>query len=275
MSNSYNPRLIAITIVRNESSNYLRSWLENISNFADYHIFVDDASDDSTPDIIKEHLKKYPGELHIRKTPLFIKNEPLLRSELWDYTRRVARQGDWILIVDADEFYDETLLRLKPKLLANKFPNIDVVKVSCLDMWNSTSFRKDGYWSPFYTAVRLIRFYDVDFGANNTSLHMPAYPSSTDISKNLRKFVPMMHFAYLRSADRLRRYNFYKSNVSPDENKTAYMHALSIMAPNPKTRSFFGVLSCIYHSMMGHKIYMQIYKELKKYSQEDKNEKDS
>lgn len=270
MRQDYHPRLIAITIVRNEASNYLNAWLENVANFADYHIFLDDASDDATPDIIKKHLKTHPGEIHLRKTSLFVKNEPLLRSELWDYTRQVARQGDWILIVDADEFYDEHLLHLKTKLLTNKFPNIDVVKVSCLDMWNATSFRKDGCWSPFYAAVRLIRFYDVDFGANNTSLHMPAYPSSTDISRNLREFIPMMHFAYLRSADRLRRYNFYKSNVSPDKNKTAYMHALSIMAPKPKMKRYFGLCSRVYHWIKGHQIYQQIYTELKKYSQGEK-----
>ena len=46
------PRLIAITIVRNETGNYLTEWLKNIGSIADYHVFLDDASDDNTPAVI-------------------------------------------------------------------------------------------------------------------------------------------------------------------------------------------------------------------------------
>ena len=179
------PRVIGITIIKNESQNYLNDWLNEIRKIVDYHIFLDDASTDNTPNIIRDHLKKYPGELHILKQSLFKDNEPLLRSKLWNYARNVARDGDWILIVDADEFYDENLLSLKKKLLKNKYPNIDVVKVSCLDMWNATSYRVDGNWSPKKSDVRLIRYYDVDFGwENNTNLHNPPYPYSTNIQKS-------------------------------------------------------------------------------------------
>lgn len=120
-------RLIAITIIRNEENNYLHDWLKNIAQIADYHIFLDDASDDTTPEIVARHLESHRGELHRRKTSLFRENEPALRSELWEYTRAVARDGDWILIVDADEFYDDKIIRLKRKLLKT---NIHMPKLS-------------------------------------------------------------------------------------------------------------------------------------------------
>lgn len=260
-------RLIAITIIRNEENNYLHDWLKNIAQIADYHIFLDDASDDTTPEIVARHLESHRGELHRRKTSLFRENEPALRSELWEYTRAVARDGDWILIVDADEFYDDKIIRLKRKLLKNKYPHAEVVKVSCLDMWNQYEYRVDGYWSPAGTAVRIIRYHNVPFGATGTSLHLPPYPASTDITKNQKIFIPIIHTAYLRKSDRIRRYKFYTQNVSQDTDVVSYQHAMSIMSPDIQTRPYFDFISRVRALLCGDKLYFQIYDTLKKYGE--------
>ncbi len=233
------PRLIAMTIIKNEENNFLRPWLKNISSIVDYHVFVDDASTDNTPQIVREHLQNYPGQLHCRKTSIFRENEPALRAELWEHVRHIARPGDWILIVDADEFYDEHILTAKKKLLANKYPNGDVLAVACMDMWTAQSYRCDGYWSPTNKDIRLIRYYDTDFGASSTELHQPPYPISTNTKKRIKLYVPKIHFAYLRKSDRVRRYNFYRENVSPDTNSISYNHALSILDKKAKTKKYF------------------------------------
>ncbi len=258
-------RLIAITIIRNEENNFLRPWLKNIGRIADYHIFLDDASDDNTPQIITRHLKTHPGELHRRKTSLFQKNEPALRSELWEYTRRIAHADDWILIVDADEFYDEHLLKLKPKLLGNDFPDADVVKVSCMDMWNAREYRTDGHWSPHNSDTRLIRFYDVPFGECGQSLHMPPYPASTDLTNKISAFIPKIHFAYLRDCDKKRRYEFYTANVSPDSDIASYRHALSIADPNAETKKYFNFKRTLHAIIFGDILYLNIKKAAQKY----------
>lgn len=251
-------KLIAISIIKNEQNNYLRHWLENIGQIADYHIFLDDASNDDTPNIIKDHLKKYPGELHLRKTSIFKENEPALRSELWEYTRKIANKGDWILIVDADEFYDSHMVRLKKKILQNKYPNKDVVKVSCLDMWDSTHYRTDGKWSPKKADTRIIRFCDVPFCPNGTSLHMPPYPQSTDIKKNINAFIPKIHAVYLKKSDRERRYQFYKRYVSPDDNPAGYAHALSIMNNDIQKKKYFSRIRDLLSFLIDDKLYFQI-----------------
>lgn len=259
-----NNRLIAITIIRNEEHNFLSSWLDNVRKIVDYHIFVDDASDDKTPQIIAEHLKKYPGELHIRKTSLFRQNEPALRDELWKYTRHIAHDGDWILIVDADEFYDGHLLRLKKKLLDNKFPNAEVVKVSCLDMWTTSSYRVDGYWSPLHSDVRLIRYHNVDFNAQKDQLHQPPYPSTTNTKKKLSCFIPKIHLAYLREQDRERRYEFYSKNVSAQKDPISYKHVLSIKSDSIRLKSFFNKMNSILAFIKNDQLYFEIKQIIRK-----------
>ena len=259
-----NNRLVAATIIRNEANNYLREWLKNIGKIADYHIFLDDASDDDTPQIITQHLKSHMGELHQRRTSLFRENEPALRGELWEHVRRVSRDGDWILIVDADEFYDEHLTGIKQKLLDNKFPDAEVVKVSCLDMWNPYDYRIDGFWSPLGTDVRIIRYHDIPFGSTSTRLHMPPYPAQTNTEKNLDVFIPKIHVAYLRDSDKSRRYEFYTQNVSPVADNLSYRHAMSIMDKNVKLKTYFDFWSNLWAIFHGRRLYYQIYHTLKK-----------
>lgn len=258
-------RLIAITIIKNEENNYLRDWLKNIGKITDYHIFLDDASTDNTPQIITEHLKKHPGELHRRRTSLFRTNEPALRSELWEYTRNVAQPGDWILIVDADEFYDEHLTRIKRKLLSNKWPDAQVIKVSCLDMWNENGYRTDGFWSPQQSDVRIIRYIDTPFNPKGSALHMPPYPSSTDITKNIDINIPKIHLAYLRDNDKQRRYQFYTQNVSEEQDNISYKHALSILDTNVKITEIFNFWKVLNAWINGDKLYLQIYKTIQKH----------
>lgn len=261
------PRLIAITIIRNEEKNFLDEWLDNIGHIADYHIFLDDASDDNTPQRIREHLRTFPGELHQRSTSIFRENEPALRSELWEYARAQARPGDWILIVDADEFYDGHMLRLKQKLLGNECKNIEVVKVSCLDLWNASGYRTDGHWSPRKSDVRVIKYHNVPFGAYGTALHMPPYPASTDVAKNYSVYVPKIHFAYLRKSDRVRRYEFYRKNVLASENSISYKHALSINDKKVSVKKYFTFLRTIFAALNSDALYFKIKKAAKKYEE--------
>jgi len=259
------PRLIAITIVRNETGNYLTEWLKNIGSIADYHVFLDDASDDNTPAVISRHLESHPGELHRRKTSLFRENEPALGGQPWEHERRVARSSDWILIVDADEFYDHNLMRLKPQLLADRYPDVEVVKVSCLDMWNKTSYRTDGLWSPEYVDTRIIRYHDVPFGATGTELHLPPYPASTNLAQNLKIWIPKIHLAYLRNGDKIRRYNFYTTNVSADTDPVSHRHAMSIADTDVQCTPYITPMYTLAAHLRGRWQNLHIRRTLKKY----------
>ena len=235
----HKPRLIAITIIKNESKNYLRAWLKNMYRFVDFHIFLDDASTDETPDILQKAINSgYAGILHRRDTSLFAENEPKLRAELWAYTRQMAHDNDWILIVDADEFYNERLLKFKRRLNRFNQAGFTHCKVSCLDMWDKNHFRTDGFWSPMNAAIRLIAYQDVPFGQNNTHLHQPCYPKTLTLDKPVEMFIPKFHMAYLKPSDRHKRYHFYKTYVSPTDS-ISYKHACSILDEKPTLQTLY------------------------------------
>lgn len=65
-------------------------------------------------------------ELHKLEKSLFKENETQLRGILWDYTRKYANENDYILIVDADEFYDSKQMN---KFKKNIFKKIKLDRI--------------------------------------------------------------------------------------------------------------------------------------------------
>ena len=225
-------RLVGITIIRNESKNFLRPWLENMRGHLDYHVFLDDASDDDTPDIIQAAIDAgYPGELHRRKTSLFLENEPKLRAELWEHARKVCVDGDWVLIVDADEFYGSDLTSFMCKKALRRIKK-NIVSVRCCDMWDREHYRVDGVWN-YTKAPRLIRFIDTPFGDRAAEFHSPAYPNIYVKMKLHETKIKMVHLAYLRDTDKQRRYDRYTQNAP---NEGMLKHAKSILEVTPKLK---------------------------------------
>ncbi len=82
-------------IVKNESR-VIKRCLDSVIPVIDYWVIVDTGSNDGTQQIIKEHLKNIPGELHERSWRNFGEN----RSEAFNLAKG---KGDYILFMDADD----------------------------------------------------------------------------------------------------------------------------------------------------------------------------
>lgn len=82
-------------IVKNEAG-VIRRCLDSVREVIDYWVIVDTGSTDNTQQIIREHLKNIPGELHERPWQDFAHN----RSEALVLARG---HGDYVLVIDADE----------------------------------------------------------------------------------------------------------------------------------------------------------------------------
>ena len=93
--NNLGQRICLNMIVKNEAR-VIRRCLDSVRPIIDRWIIVDTGSTDGTQDIIREHLRDLPGELHERTWRDFAYN----RSEALDLARG---QCDYTLIIDADD----------------------------------------------------------------------------------------------------------------------------------------------------------------------------
>lgn len=89
------PKVCLNMIVKNEAG-VIRRCLDSVRPIIDCWVIVDTGSTDGTQDIIREHLRDLPGELHERPWRDFAHN----RSEALDLARG---KGDYTLIIDADD----------------------------------------------------------------------------------------------------------------------------------------------------------------------------
>jgi len=220
-------RLIVGSIIGNEKDNYLNEWLKNVQSYADYHVIIDDGSIDGTKEVLLDYCKNNKNvSLQRNEDSMFKNDEPKLRNMLWENIRKVAKGGDWVIIVDADEFYDE-LSEYKTELM--RVDN-NVIAFRLLDMWNEKQYRVDGHWSPYFH--RMFRFKDWDFAIKGKGLHKPCVPEWVINSNNVYlSDVRCKHYSYLRDEDKKKKYEFYKKNVKDSFN---LKHALSIMDIKPQ-----------------------------------------
>ncbi len=220
-------RLIVGSIVGNEKNNYLEEWLGNVQSYCDLHIIVNDGSTDGTREVISKNRGK-TIVIDFEKSR-FKNNESELRNDLWQEIRKHASEDDYILIVDADEFYNYS----REEILSQCKGDVCVIRLC--DMWDETHYRTDGYWSPYFK--RLFRFQDKPFCYNTKSgLHLPAVPMYVNETKDVRMTkLYCRHRSYERDSDKEKKYLFYKQNVTDSFNMR---HAESIMDSTPELELF-------------------------------------
>jgi glycosyltransferase involved in cell wall biosynthesis len=100
-------------IVKNEAT-VIRRCLDSVRPIIDRWVIVDTGSTDGTQDIIREHLRDLPGELHERTWRDFAYN----RSEALTLARGM---GDYTLIIDADDALEIALDTALPALTADSY----------------------------------------------------------------------------------------------------------------------------------------------------------
>lgn len=97
-------KLTAMMVVRNEAGRYLRQVLEDLSEWVDEIVILDDASDDDTPSICTGCHKVVRFERN--SLPMFINHEGKLRARLWtmvDVPIHVGRLVRLDVVVTRDE----------------------------------------------------------------------------------------------------------------------------------------------------------------------------
>jgi glycosyltransferase involved in cell wall biosynthesis len=195
-------------IVKNEAhSPYIERVLESVRDIVDSFVVLDDKSNDGGA--TKFLFKSYPKVIFHESSfdvSMYPINEPKLREVQWEKVREVAKKGDWILVLDADEEMDKSFAQVVDDLTKGIY---DWYRFRILDMWSPTHFRVDGMWSP----VKEIFFRYQDEPANLPAgvNHIPLLPQYILQSHNgiERRDVKIIHWGWADEAKRLAKQKFY------------------------------------------------------------------
>lgn len=203
---SDNIRITLAMLVRNEAGRYLTKVLSQVRNIISSAVIIDDASEDQTVEICREILSSLPLQIIRNSTPGF-HNEAALRKQLW--TLAVSTNPAWILILDADELFDENV-----DLILQEIQQQGIYSLSfrLYDMWSETQYREDAFWNAHHCYRPLMVRYVPDLVCTwqETPLHCGRFPQNILTLPEARSEVKIRHLGWSKAEDRLKKYFRYK-----------------------------------------------------------------
>lgn len=228
------PHLTLAMLVRNEADRYLEKVLTHAASYVDEVVILDDASTDNTIEVCRQCLINIPHRIVVN-TEAGFHNEIMLRKQLWDLA--AATKPDWILILDADEIFEDQIIQMMPFLLRN--PQADIYHFRLYDMWNETQYREDNYWQAhMYYRPFLVRYQaNYDYNWQETPQHCGRLPLNLSNLRAIPCQIRLKHLGWARPSDRLEKYYRYKK-LDPNAvygNKEQYQ---SILDPKPNLISW-------------------------------------
>jgi hypothetical protein len=209
--------IYALTVGRNEQPRYLKSFLENVSEWATDHFFYDDQSTDDTALIAQEY-----ATVRVRNDslPSFAEDEGMFRQSAWIMFEAAMepREGDWVLVIDCDEALvghpdrpvRESLIETCEAALHGPVC-LAFHEVFGLSRGGVPLVRVDGFWGQGF-APRLFTYRE---GGTFTpgKVGVPAVPSYVMADQNHWRqtdAVSVLHYGYANSIDWPLKYQRYK-----------------------------------------------------------------
>ncbi|WP_256702151.1 glycosyltransferase [Paenibacillus sp. P32E] len=222
-------RLTAMMQVRNESGRYLEQVLEELSGFVDDIVIVDDASTDDTARLCHSFAKV--TKLVTLEGPLFHR-EWELRQTLWELA--VSTDPDWLLSVDADEFYEEEAKREMRRLIDQDA--YDSVAFRLHDFWGGTThYREDEHWNIHTKHTRTLVRYLPQFYYFTPQMnhHVPRLPLSYAVLPAFFAELRVKHYGWALPPEALRQKYERYMELDPEGKWGSLEQYRSILDDNP------------------------------------------
>lgn len=227
---SENNKLTAMMQVRNEANRYLRMVLNDLSEYVDEIVILDDGSTDDTVAICSSYPKVV--SLGVLQHSLYGTNEARLKQRL--IYRTLAQRPDWILAVDADEVL-ENRFKSEVRSMINQ-TQVDWYGFRFYHFWSSMNqYRVDKLWAPTQYGPRLFRYMvGANYIWNNQALHGGSVPINlTSDFAGENSEIRVKHYGYAGSKEDIeRKYRFYIQR-DPDSKYCPRSHYDSMMDANP------------------------------------------
>lgn len=217
-------------LVRNEAERYLERVLRHAARYIDRAVILDDASEDSTPDVCREALKGIPLTLVSNREPSF-HHEAALRQQLWELA--LSTSPDWILILDADEIFEERAVSELRRLAADS--EVEVYYFRLFDLWDENHYREDAWWRAhfFYRPFMVRHVPGFPYRWLETPQHCGRFPCNITELKGATSSLRVKHLGWMRPEDRLAKYYRYKK-LDPHAKYGVREQYLSILDPKPR-----------------------------------------
>ncbi|WP_378953194.1 glycosyltransferase [Pelosinus sp. sgz500959] len=223
------PRLTLAMLVHNEENRYLEKVLTQAAGYIHQAVILDDASTDNTVEVCERCLATIPHQILVNKNANF-HNEIVLRQQLWNLA--IETKPDWILILDADEMFEDHIVDLMPHLLRN--PNSDVYYFRLYDMWSEVQYREDIHWQAHkYERPFLVRYQaDYPYVWQETPQHCGRFPMNLSNLRGISCKLRIKHWGWAQPADRLEKFYRYKK-LDPEARYGIKEQYQSILDPKP------------------------------------------
>lgn len=221
-------KIIGAMLVRNESGRYLAQVLCKMRRICDKIVVVDDCSEDNTAQICQCYgCKVYQGNESLWGT-----NELFRRKQLWDLATKEADDGDWILVLDADEIIDGIDL-LKGSISQATTQNADCVAFNLYDMWDESHYREDLCWDAHTKlSIICIKYHaSKEYIWPELTLHCGRFPANS-YSVVLPTGARILHYGWAKPEDRQSKYARYMK-IDPEGKMGNLAQYQSILDEHP------------------------------------------
>jgi len=191
-------RLVAMMLVRNEENRYIREVLNDLEQYVDEIIILDDNSQDSTIAICKSFRKVFVRTLEMS---LWKCDEKVVRERL--YKMAIERHPDWILALDADEFFEDRFKQEVREMIEQPF---DWYSFNWYHFWTPDSYGRVS--SSSMKSLRRLFKYFPDKPSNFPLVHHHCGSTPEWVrwhSNGKETDIRVKHFGFIRKEDRLNR----------------------------------------------------------------------
>lgn len=222
-------RVLLNMVIRDELDRYLQAMVLHHRPLVDQIFIYDDRSRDLDRGILKSW-----GVDHIRvrnaERPSFLDDERDFREDGWNLFVEACqpREGDWILGLDADEFWVE----ISPRAVARAadITGYQSVELPIPEIWKMEPLaeRTDGFWGGI-TGLRMTKYLPHDQRFPWGGMGCGVFPAYAHQGKRWNALLSpggrILHFGYAHPQDRKEKFERYMTNA----NNHASTHVQSIM----------------------------------------------